>query len=318
LNFDLANDLGNLLNRTVSMINKYEDGIIPTFKSGVNEADRELEDTASTVITNYQQLMDELHFSDALAEAWKLVAQTNKYIDQTEPWNLAKNPDDKEKLDSVMAHLAAGLRVIAELISPVMTHAPKEIFTQLGIKEDINLKNLRFEDVPAGAKCVAKGTPIFPRVEVDDEVDFIKQQMTKTDKAKGRAAMKEAAEADFDPEATNLNLTKKEVRFEAFEKIELKVAEIKDVNRVEGADKLLQFRLDAGDDGDRQILSGIAQWYPDYQKLIGKKVIIVSNLKPRKMRGQVSQGMLLSVEHKDGNVELVTVGSHLENGVTLE
>ncbi len=142
--------------------------------------------------------------------------------------------------------------------------------------------------------------------------------MTKTDKAKGRAAMKEAAEADFDPEATNLNLTKKEVRFEAFEKIELKVAEIKDVNRVEGADKLLQFRLDAGDDGDRQILSGIAQWYPDYQKLIGKKVIIVSNLKPRKMRGQVSQGMLLSVEHKDGNVELVTVGSHLENGVTLE
>ncbi|MCT2885071.1 methionine--tRNA ligase subunit beta, partial [Lentilactobacillus parabuchneri] len=195
---------------------------------------------------------------------------------------------------------------------------PKEIFTQLGIKEDINLKNLRFEDVPAGAKCVAKGTPIFPRVEVDDEVDFIKQQMTKTDKAKGRAAMKEAAEADFDPETTNLNLTKKEVRFEAFEKIELKVAEIKDVNRVEGADKLLQFRLDAGDDGDRQILSGIAQWYPDYQKLIGKKVIIVSNLKPRKMRGQVSQGMLLSVEHKDGNVELVTVGSHLENGVTLE
>ncbi len=139
------------------MINKYEDGIIPTFKSGVNEADCELEDTASTVITNYQQLMDELHFSDALAEAWKLVAQTNKYIDQTEPWNLAKNPDDKEKLDSVMAHLAAGLRVIAELISPVMTHAPKEIFTQLGIKEDINLKNLRFEDVPAGAKCVAKG-----------------------------------------------------------------------------------------------------------------------------------------------------------------
>ena len=130
--------------------------------------------------------------------------------------------------------------------------------------------------------------------------------------------MKEAAEADFDPEETNLNLTKKEVRFEAFEKIELKVAEIKDVNRVEGADKLLQFRLDAGDDGDRQILSGIAEWYPDYKKLVGKKVIIVSNLKPRKMRGQVSQGMLLSVEHKDGNVELVTVGSHLENGVTLE
>lgn len=318
LNFDLANDLGNLLNRTVSMINKYDDGVLPEFTADVNDADKELEDTAETVIANYKQQMNDLHFSDALAEAWKLVAQTNKYIDQTEPWNLAKDPADKAMLDSVMAHLAAGLRVIAELISPVMTHAPKEIFAQLGIKEDINLENLKFADVPAGSKAVAKGTPIFPRVDVDEEVDYIKQQMTKTDKAKGRAAMKEAAEAEFNPEETNLSLTKKEVRFEAFEKIELKVAEIKDVNKVEGADKLLQFRLDAGDDGDRQILSGIAQWYPDYKKLVGKKVIIVSNLKPRKMRGQVSQGMLLSVEHKDGNVELVTVGAHLENGVTLE
>lgn len=318
LNFDLANDLGNLLNRTVSMINKYDDGVLPAYKAGVNDADEELEDTAESVIASYKQMMNDLHFSDALAEAWKLVAQTNKYIDQTEPWNLAKNPDDKEKLDAVMSHLAAGLRVIAELISPVMTHAPKEIFAQLGIKEEINLESLQFADVPAGVKAVAKGTPIFPRVDVDDEVDYIKQQMTKTDKAKGRAAMKEAAEADFNPEETNLNLTKKEVRFEAFEKLELKVAEIKDVNRVEGADKLLQFRLDAGDDGDRQILSGIAEWYPDFKKLVGKKVIIVSNLKPRKMRGQVSQGMLLSVEHKDGNVELVTVGSHMENGVTLE
>ena len=97
----------------------------------------------------------------------------------------------------------------------------------------------------------------------------------------------------------------------------LKLKEIKDVNKVEGADKLLPIPFDAGDDGDRQILSGIAQWYPDYKKHY-KKVIIVSNLKPRKMRGQVSQGMLLSVEHKDGDVELVTVGSHLENGVTLE
>ena len=217
-----------------------------------------------------------------------------------------------------MAHLAASLRVIAELISPVMTHAPKEIFQQLGLTEAINLKELRFADLPAGGQCAAKGTPIFPRVDVDEEVDFIKAQMTKNDKAKGRAAMKQAAEKEFDPETTDLKLTKKEVRFDAFEKIELKVAEVQDVNKVQGADKLLQFRLNAGDDGDRQILSGIAQWYPDFKKLVGKKVIIVSNLKPRKMRGQVSQGMLLSVEHPDGNVELVTVDSHFENGITLE
>ncbi|MBU9788662.1 methionine--tRNA ligase [Lentilactobacillus sp. TOM.63] len=318
LNYDLANDLGNLLNRTVSMINKYEGGVLPQVKAGVTDFDSDLEDTAVTVIANYKELMDDLHFSDALSEVWKLVAQSNKYIDQTEPWNLAKNPDDKAQLDSVMAHLAASLRVIAELVSPIMTHAPQEIFTQLGLTEEIDLKNLDFMALPAGGQTVAKGTPIFPRVEVDDEVNFIKEQMTKTDKAKGRSAMKAAAESHFDPEETNLNLTKKEVRFEAFEKIELKVAEVKDVNKVEGADKLLQFRLDAGDDGDRQILSGIAQWYPDFKSLVGKKVIIVSNLKPRKMRGQVSQGMLLSVEDKDGNVELVTINPHFENGMTLE
>lgn len=318
VNFDLANDLGNLLNRTVSMINKYENGIIPQLRLGVTEFDTELENTAAEVTKNYKQLMDDLHFSDALAEIWKLVSQTNKYIDQTEPWVLAKDDADKDKLASTMAHLAASLRVIAELISPVMTHAPKEIFQQLGLTEAINLKELRFADLPAGGQCAAKGTPIFPRVDVDEEVDFIKAQMTKNDKAKGRAAMKQAAEKEFDPETTDLKLTKKEVRFDAFEKIELKVAEVQDVNKVQGADKLLQFRLNAGDDGDRQILSGIAQWYPDFKKLVGKKVIIVSNLKPRKMRGQVSQGMLLSVEHPDGNVELVTVDSHFENGITLE
>ncbi len=266
LNYDLANDLGNLLNRTVSMINKYENGSVPQIKSGVTDFDSDLEDTSAMVIDHYKELMNELHFSDALSEVWKLVAQSNKYIDQTEPWKLAKDPDDKEKLDSVMAHLAASLRVIAELISPVMTHAPKEIFNQLGLTDEIDLKNLDFMKLPAGSQTVKKGTPIFPRVDADEEVDFIKQQMTKTDKTKGRSAMKAAAENQFNPEETDLNLTKKEVRFDAFEKIELKVAEIKDVNKVEGADKLLQFRLDAGDDGDRQILSGIAKWYPDFKK----------------------------------------------------
>lgn len=318
VNFDLANDLGNLLNRTVSMINKYEDGVIPTYQAGVTEFDAALEETAATAVSEFKSAMDSLHFSDALSAVWKLVAQSNKYIDQTEPWVLAKNPEDKQKLAAVMAHLAASLRVIAELISPVMTHAPKEIFAQLGLDEPIDIKHLDIADLPAGAKTVAKGTPIFPRVDVEEEVNFIKNKMTVNTKAKGRSAMKAAAEKNFDPEETNLKLTKKPVRFEAFEKIELKVAEVLDVQKVEGADKLLQFRLDAGDDGDRQILSGIAKWYPNHQDLVGKKVIIVSNLKPRKMRGQVSQGMLLSVEHKDGRVELVTVDSHLENGLTLE
>lgn len=314
INFDLANDLGNLLNRTVAMINKYRGGQIPELKSGVTAFDKDLEDVAANTIKNFEEQMDSVHFSNALDEVWKLVARSNKYIDETEPWILAKDETKKDELDSVLAHLAASLRLVAILIQPVMTHTPKEIFAQLGLNsDDMAIQGVSYFDLPAGAQVVAKGTPIFPRLDVEEEQEYIKSKMTKNEKAKGRKAMAEKAKENWDPENTTLVLTKDEIKFDKFDKVELKVAEIKEVSKVEGADKLLKFRLDAGDEGDRQILSGIAQWYPNPEELVGKKVIAVTNLKPRKMRGEVSQGMLLSAEFGE-TVQLITVSENVPNG----
>ncbi|WHS06141.1 methionine--tRNA ligase [Ligilactobacillus salivarius] len=314
INFDLANDLGNLLNRTVAMINKYRGGQIPELKSGVTAFDKDLEDVAANTIKNFEEQMDSVHFSNALDEVWKLVARSNKYIDETEPWILAKDETKKDELDSMLAHLAASLRLVAILIQPVMTHTPKEIFAQLGLNsDDMAIQGVSYFDLPAGAQVVAKGTPIFPRLDVEEEQEYIKSKMTKNEKAKGRKAMAEKAKENWDPENTTLVLTKDEIKFDKFDKVELKVAEIKEVSKVEGADKLLKFRLDAGDEGDRQILSGIAQWYPNPEELVGKKVIAVTNLKPRKMRGEVSQGMLLSAEFGE-TVQLITVSENIPNG----
>ncbi|MBM6955762.1 methionine--tRNA ligase [Ligilactobacillus salivarius] len=314
INFDLANDLGNLLNRTVAMINKYRGGQIPELKSGVTAFDKDLEDVAANTIKNFEEQMDSVHFSNALDEVWKLVARSNKYIDETEPWILAKDETKKDELDSVLAHLAASLRLVAILIQPVMTHTPEEIFAQLGLNsDDMAIQGVSYFDLPAGAQVVAKGTPIFPRLDVEEEQEYIKSKMTKNEKAKGRKAMAEKAKENWDPENTTLVLTKDEIKFDKFDKVELKVAEIKEVSKVEGADKLLKFRLDAGDEGDRQILSGIAQWYPNPEELVGKKVIAVTNLKPRKMRGEVSQGMLLSAEFGE-TVQLITVSENIPNG----
>ncbi|MET7027426.1 methionine--tRNA ligase [Ligilactobacillus salivarius] len=314
INFDLANDLGNLLNRTVAMINKYRGGQIPELKSGVTAFDKDLEDVAANTIKNFEEQMDSVHFSNALDEVWKLVARSNKYIDETEPWILAKDETKKDELDSVLAHLAASLRLVAILIQPVMTHTPKEIFAQLGLNsDDMAIQGVSYFDLPAGAQVVVKGTPIFPRLDVEEEQEYIKSKMTKNEKAKGRKAMAEKAKENWDPENTTLVLTKDEIKFDKFDKVELKVAEIKEVSKVEGADKLLKFRLDAGDEGDRQILSGIAQWYPNPEELVGKKVIAVTNLKPRKMRGEVSQGMLLSAEFGE-TVQLITVSENIPNG----
>ena len=258
--------------------------------------------------------MDRYHFANALAAVWQLISRTNKYIDETEPWKLAKDDNAQGQLDSVLAHLAASLRLAAIMLQPVMTHAPQEIFAQLGLPTgQVMLTDAKYDDLPAGGHVVAKGTPLFPRLDVDEEVAYLKGKMSKNEKAKGRKNMAQTKQAAFDPQETTLNLTKKEIRFDKFEKVELKVVAIKAVSRVANADKLLKFRVDAGDDGDRQIISGIAEWYPEPEKLVGKKVIAVTNLKPREMRGELSQGMLLSAEFGD-QVQLLTVPDNIPAG----
>ena len=320
INYDLANDLGNLLNRTIAMINKYDNGAVPAYQADVTPFDADLQKTAAQTIEQYTSLMDQLKFSDALDTVWQLISRANKYIDETEPWVLAKDDSRKAELDSVLAHLAESLRIVALLLQPVMTHAPRDMFAQLGLDFDqVAQRELVYGTFLANIQVVAKGTPIFPRLDLDEEVAYIKDQMGQAQKAglvneKVKAKQQAAeAKAEFDPKATTLVSEKDAIKFEDFDQTEIRVAEIKAVAKVEGADKLLKFRLDAGDQGDRQIVSGIAEFYPDYEALVGKKVLAVTNLKPRKLRGELSQGMLLSAEH-DGQVELAVVPNNLVNG----
>lgn len=309
VNYDLANDLGNLLNRTIAMINKYCGGVVPNYASQVTDFDSELSTTAADVIGKYNKAMEKLEFNIALSEVWRLISRANKYIDETEPWNLAKDEEKQTELNSVMVHLAESLRISAILLQPIMTQAPKEIFSQLGLDaETVSMIDIRFGEFPSGTKVVSKGTPIFPRLDVEEEVAYIKEQMA-------QSMNQQSQEDEWKPEDVELVSVKdKEVKFETFDEVELKVAEILDCQKVKGADKLLQFRLDAGDKGNRQILSGIAEFYPEPMDLIGKKVVIVANLKPRKIRGHISQGMILSAENSDGKLYVVEAPKGAENG----
>ncbi|MGG5357859.1 MULTISPECIES: methionine--tRNA ligase [unclassified Enterococcus] len=309
VNYDLANDLGNLLNRTIAMINKYCDGIVPNYASLVTPFDSELSTTAANVVGHYHDAMEKMEFNTALAEIWTLISRANKYIDETEPWVLAKDEEKRAELDSVMVHLAECLRITAILLQPIMTETPVKIFNQLGLDpETMNLEGLHFGEFPAGTKVAAKGTPIFPRLEIDEEVAYIQEKMSE-----GTQSNEDTVK--WDPEETELVSRKDaQIKYDVFDKVELKVAEVINCQKVEGADKLLQFRLDAGDKQDRQILSGIAEFYPDPSELIGKKVVIVANLKPRKMRGQISQGMILSAESADGKLQVIEAPKGMPNG----
>ena len=304
INYELANDLGNLLNRTVAMINKYFGGQVPAYVENATAFDADLAKVVEESIAEYHKQMNAVDYPRALEAVWNIISRTNKYIDETAPWILAKEDGDKEQLAAVMAHLAASLRVVAHLIQPFMMNTSNAIMEQLGLGLDFDLENLTLAGFPENVTVVAKGTPIFPRLDMEEEIAYIQSQMTA-----GKPQEKE-----WIPEEVELKSEKDEIKFEDFDKVEIRVAEVKEVERVEGSDKLLRFRLDAGDGEDRQILSGIAKFYPNEQELVGKKLQIVANLKPRKMmKKYVSQGMILSAEHGD-QLTVLTVDPSVPNG----
>lgn len=301
-NYDLANDLGNLLHRTVAMIQQYFGGEIPVYSGPVTEYDEALVQSVFETKKKVEDHLEQMEFSVALAAIWQLIGRTNKYIDETEPWILAKDEMKRKELASVMAHLAESLRYISVLVAPFLTQTPEKIRRQLGLKED-NLSTWdsmqEFGKIPENT-FVKKGGPIFPRLDVEKEVAYIVKNMQGGQKVKEEKKKEDGKEM---------------ISIDDFAKVDLRVAEVIDAERIENADKLLKLKLDLGQEV-RQVVSGIAQHYTP-QELVGKKVICVTNLKPVKLRGVRSEGMILAGE-KDGVLKLATVEEGLANGTKIK
>jgi methionyl-tRNA synthetase len=323
MNFDLANDLGNLLNRTVAMMEKYVGGVVPAYEGQVTAFDASLEAAAQEAVGAMEAAMEKMEFSVALAAIWQFVGRTNKYIDETQPWLLAKDEAKAAELKSVLYHLAESLRIISILIQPFLTRAPKEMWRQLGIGQGplTEWETVRtFGALPAGTKVV-KGDPLFPRLDVEAEVRYIASAITGKpaaqaaqagDAASGGQAVggdKAAGEAQEAPAG------KPEIAIDDFAKVELRVAQVVAAEPVKGADRLLKLRLDLGYER-RQVVSGIARHYKP-EELVGRKLVLVANLKPAKLRGELSQGMILAASEGDA-VKVVEVPQEMPNGAIVK